>query len=199
MGLYYRTREMWLYDWFWDTLSSLGLYNKSAKIVFIGLDNAGKTTLMHMLRDNKLQTFMPTQKPCTEQLSLGNISFLAYDLGGHEIARRVWRDFYVDIDAVVFMIDAADKERFDESKNELENLMLNDELKDIPFLILGNKIDCAEAVNETELRHHFNLSQTYGKGVCGKINGVRPIEIFMCSVAKRQGYKEGFTWVSQFI
>ncbi len=191
---------MWaLYDWFWDTLNSLGLYNKTAKMVFIGLDNAGKTTLVTMLRDNKLQTFMPTQKPTTEELCLGNITFTAFDLGGHEIARRVWRDFYIDIDAVVFMVDAADRERLEESRLEMEALLSSEELREVPFLVLGNKIDCAEAVSENELRHALGLTQTYGKGVCDKVMGVRPLEVYMCSVVRRQGYKEGFNWLSQFI
>jgi len=191
---------MWLYDWFWNTLHSLGLYNKTAKMVFIGLDNAGKTTLMHMLRDNKLQTFMPTQKPTTEELSMGNIVFTAYDLGGHEIARRVWHDFYVDIDAIVFIIDAASPQRFKESKTELDELLNNEDLRKVPFLVLGNKIDCAEAVEEYTLRSVFDLTRTYGKGIDVVTNSdVRPLEVFMCSVVKRQGYKEGFNWLAQFI
>lgn len=190
---------MWLYDWFWDTLASLGLYNKSAKMVFIGLDNAGKTTLMHMLRDNKLQTFMPTQKPTSEELCMGNIVFTAYDLGGHEIARRVWRDFCVDIDAIVFFIDAASPERFNESKLELDELLANEDLRDIPFLVLGNKIDCLDAVEEHTLRSVFDLTRTYGKGMNKTTGDIRPLEVFMCSVVKRQGYKEGFNWLTQFI
>jgi len=168
-------------------------------MLFIGLDNAGKTTLMHMLRDNKLQVFMPTQKAITEELCMGNIVFTAYDLGGHEIARRVWRDFYVDVDAIVFLIDAASPERFKESKLELDELLHNEDLRDVPFLVLGNKIDCAEAVEEHTLRSEFDLTRTYGKGIGGQVVDVRPLEVFMCSVVKRQGYKEGFNWLAQFI
>eukprot|EP01125_Pyxidicula_operculata_P005929 TRINITY_DN2072_c0_g1_i2.p1 TRINITY_DN2072_c0_g1~~TRINITY_DN2072_c0_g1_i2.p1 ORF type:complete len:132 (-),score=20.85 TRINITY_DN2072_c0_g1_i2:46-441(-) len=111
---------MFLFDWFWSILSALGLYNKSGKVVFLGLDNAGKTTLLHMLRDDRLVQHMPTQKPTMEELTMGNIKFRTYDLGGHSIARRLWREYYADVDAVVFMVDALDKERFGESKKELD-------------------------------------------------------------------------------
>ena len=70
----------------------------------------------------------------------------------------------------------------------------------MPFLVLGNKIDCAEAVEEYTLRTVFDLTRTYGKGIDVVTNSdVRPLEVFMCSVVKRQGYKEGFNWLAQFI
>lgn len=70
----------------------------------------------------------------------------------------------------------------------------------MPFLILGNKIDLPEACSEMELRAALGLNQTYGKGIGGaRVPDVRPIEVFMCSVVRRQGYKEGFNWVAQFI
>ena len=105
------------------------------------------------------------------------------------------------VDAVVYLVDAYDKERFAESKKELDALLSDDSLANVPFLILGNKIDIPYAASEEELRYHLGLSNfTTGKG---KVNlgdsNVRPLEVFMCSVVRKMGYGDGFKWVSQYI
>ena len=204
------TTHALLNSWFiriqcWRRLSfqlsrSSGLYHKNAKILFLGLDNAGKTTLLRMLKDNRAVSAEPTIHPNSEELIVGQLKLKAFDLGGHETARRLWEDYTTTVDGVVFLVDAVDRQRFPEAKRELDNLLSSDELRGVPFLVLGNKIDLPTAASEDELKFALGLQDTYGKdSIVDERCNACPVEVFMCSVVRRMGYKDAFQWLSQFL
>jgi GTP-binding protein SAR1 len=186
------------FTWFWDFLASLGWENKQGRILFLGLDNAGKTTLLGKLATDQIHVHRPTQHPNSEDLTLEGIKIKTIDMGGHADARRLWRDYFTNVNGVVFIVDAAARHRFEEAKVELNSLLETDELATTPFCILGNKIDMPNAVNDEALKQELGLTgMTTGKGKPPA--NVRPLEVFMCSVVKKQGYGEGFRWLAQFL
>ncbi|XP_077330065.1 small COPII coat GTPase SAR1B isoform X2 [Lithobates pipiens] len=191
----------WIYSGFNSVLQFLGLYKKNGKLVFLGLDNAGKTTLLQMLKDGRMGQYVPTLHPTSEELTIAGMTFTTFDLGGHAQARRVWKNYLPAINGIVFLIDCADHDRLAESKVELDALLADETIGNVPVLLLGNKIDRPEAISEERLLHTFGLyGHATGKGkVPKKQLNTRPIELFMCSILKRQGYGEGFRWLSQYI
>eukprot|EP00389_Voromonas_pontica_P003837 GDKH01005669.1.p1 GENE.GDKH01005669.1~~GDKH01005669.1.p1 ORF type:complete len:193 (-),score=38.06 GDKH01005669.1:209-787(-) len=191
---------MFLFSWVWDVAAWLGIHNRSAKILFLGLDNAGKTTLLNRLKAGKLTQNLPTLHPHSEEIIIGKIKFTTFDLGGHETARRIWKDYFATVDGIIFLVDAADKTRFNEAREELQALLESQELSSVPFVVLGNKIDVPQAASEPELRNALGLysQMTYGKNKRGD-SGVRPVELFMCSVVREMGYDVAFRWLSQFL
>ncbi|OMJ80198.1 hypothetical protein SteCoe_19604 [Stentor coeruleus] len=190
---------MFLLNWLKSTLGYLGLHQKNAKLVFLGLDNAGKSTLLQMLKDDRMAQLEPTVHPQSEELVMGSIRFRTFDLGGHEIARKIWKDYLGQVDAIIFMVDASDRERFELAKHELNELLETEELQNTPFVVFGNKIDIPDAASEDELRAALGLD-TYASYSQGKTpEGVRPIGVFMCSVAKRAGYAEVNSYLNKLV
>ena len=179
-------------SFFKSVLGYLGLYNKKANLVFLGLDNAGKTTLLHMLKNDKYTQTKPTVHPCSEELKMGNIRFNTYDLGGHESARKIWKDYFPAVDGVIFLVDSSDPERFKEAKKELEEVCSTKELEKIPIAILGNKVDKNGAVQEYELKEALDIGGLQSKDT-------RPLELFMCSVTKKAGYSVALEWISKYL
>ncbi|OHT13948.1 GTP-binding protein SAR2 [Tritrichomonas foetus] len=190
---------MGFWEWLTGWLEWLGLKNKSGKLLLLGLDNAGKTTLLMCLKTGNFLQYDQTKSYHVEDLTIEGIHFSAYDLGGHEMARQSWHDYYIDANAIVFMVDAADPNRFAEAKQELDNLLSDESLKSIPFLILGNKIDSENAVSQDVLCSSLGLYNMTPADVTTVPPGQRPFRLFMCSVKKKSGYAQGFRWLSKFI
>ena len=139
---------MFIVDFFKNMLYNLGIWKKDAKIVFLGLDNAGKSTLLTVLKTGRVTQIDPTRYACSEVVTINKVKMSAFDIGGHEAMRKMWREYFPKIDAIVYLVDSADPERFDESQREFQKILETDELGNIPILILGNKIDKKGSVSE---------------------------------------------------
>ena len=96
--------------------------------------------------------------PQSEELVIENIHFKAHDLGGHKAARRLWKQYFAAVDGIIFLVDAADIDRMDQTREELNNLLLAEELQKVPFAILGNKIDKQGALQKRTIKAIFRYS-----------------------------------------
>lgn len=103
-------------DFFKNIFYSLGIFKKNTKIVFLGLDNAGKSTLLTLLSTGRITQLNPTKHSQTESVKINNVNIKAFDLGGHQAMRKIWREHFIDIQGIIYVVDSADKNRFEESR-----------------------------------------------------------------------------------
>ena len=187
-------------SFFKNIFQSLGLFKKEGKLVFLGLDNAGKSTLLTLLATGRITQLDPTKHTHSESLTINKMKVNAFDLGGHKAMRKIWREYFLKIDGIVYLVDSSDSARFEESKKEFDSLINSEEIPNVPIVILGNKIDKKEAVSENELRETFGLvaKTTFGFQKIDKLNN-KPVELFMCSVVKRRGFVDGLDWLTNKI
>ena len=120
--------------------------------------------MLYMLQSDKFTETDSTIHPHQAEVTIGNIRFNSYDLGGHMQARKTWREYAGSVDGIIFMVDAADPSRLQEAKAELESLIMMPELKDVPVVVFGNKVDRKEALKEEEFREVMNLPFHLTKG-----------------------------------
>ena len=118
--------------------------SKEVRILILGLDNAGKTTILYKLQneaeDEEVMT-IPTIGFNVETLQYKNIKFQVWDLGGQTSIRPYWRCYYPNTDAIIFVVDSADRERLAVARQELQAMLDEEELKDAILLVLANKQD----------------------------------------------------------
>jgi len=179
----------------WDTLwTALGFEGKNGTLVLLGLDNAGKTTLLHRLRTGDIRSFPPTDRPqqC-EKFSYQGITFQAWDLGGHEAVRHLWEDYVCECSAVLFLVDASDPNRLEEAQFELEALIGEKIVQDIPIAILCNKCDREDALSSKELQSLLDYENLK------KVQGDELISMFRISVLHGEGYQAAFRWISKHL
>ncbi|KAG8330665.1 Arf GTPase arl1 [Homalodisca vitripennis] len=93
--------------------------NREMRILILGLDGAGKTTILYRLQVGEVVTTIPTIGFNVEQVTYKNLKFQVWDLGGQTSIRPYWRCYYSNTDAIIYVVDSADKDRIGISKDEL--------------------------------------------------------------------------------
>ena len=146
---------------------------QDARILMLGLDGAGKTTILYRLKLDETVASIPTIGFNVETVNpVKNISFTVWDVGGQDKIRPLWRHYFNNTQGMLYVVDSSDRPRFNESKNELNWILESDEMIEVPVVVLANKQDLPHAAPPAELAaklglHHLRNRDWYIHGTCG--------------------------------
>lgn len=124
----------------------------------VGLDAAGKTTILYKLKLGEIVTTIPTIGFNVETVEYKNISFTVWDVGGQDKIRPLWRHYFQNTQGLIFVVDSNDRERADEAKEELSKMLQEDELRDAILLVFANKQDLPNAMSSAEITEKLGLN-----------------------------------------
>jgi len=136
---------------------------KQMRILMVGLDAAGKTTILYKLKLGEIVTTIPTIGFNVETVEYKNISFTVWDVGGQDKIRPLWRHYYQNTQGLIYVVDSSDNERIQESKDELHKMLQEDELRDAIVLIFANKQDLPNAKSVSELTSALDMNKVRRK------------------------------------
>ena len=132
--------------------------NQEVRLLILGLDNAGKTTILYQMQLGEAKTTVPTLGFNIETVKYENMTFQMWDLGGQSELRPYWKCYYPKTNAIIFVIDSTDKERLDIAKQELFLLIQEEDLTGVPLAILANKQDIEGALSDIQISESLGLS-----------------------------------------
>ncbi|KAL6478857.1 hypothetical protein MHYP_G00122900 [Metynnis hypsauchen] len=130
---------------------------KQMRILMVGLDAAGKTTILYKLKLGEIVTTIPTIGFNVETVEYKNICFTVWDVGGQDKIRPLWRHYFQNTQGLIFVVDSNDRERVSESAEELSKMLQEDELRDAVLLVFANKQDLPNAMAVSELTDKLGL------------------------------------------
>ncbi|CAO4364467.1 Protein CBR-ARL-1 [Caenorhabditis briggsae] len=164
-----------------------GLFGaREMRILILGLDGAGKTTILYRLQVGEVVTTIPTIGFNVEQVEYKNLKFQVWDLGGQTSIRPYWRCYYANTDAIIYVVDSADRDRVGISRQELATMLQEDELQGAVLAVLANKQDIAGCLTETEVYKALGLDALRN----------RTIQIFKTSASKGEGLDAAMDWLA---
>ncbi|SCU87264.1 LAME_0D09406g1_1 [Lachancea meyersii CBS 8951] len=159
--------------------------NKELRILILGLDGAGKTTILYRLQIGEVVTTKPTIGFNVETLVYKNLKLNVWDLGGQTSIRPYWRCYYSNTAAVIFVVDSTDKDRMATASKELHMMLQEEELQDAALLVFANKQDQPGALGASEVSKQLSLVELKD----------RSWSIVASSAIKGEGVSEGLDWL----
>ena len=162
---------------------------KETRILMLGLDAAGKTTVLYQMKLNELVTTIPTIGFNVETVEYKNLKMNIWDIGGQERLRLLWRHYYHNTQGLIYIVDCNDTQRIDEVRDELHKLLEEEELRDSVLLIYANKQDLPNAISPNELMEKLHLKNIVN----------RPWKIQGSCASTGDGLYEGLDWLGEQI
>lgn len=166
-------------------LRKLKKTDQEARLLVLGLDNSGKTTILKKLSDEDISQISPTQGFNIKSLMHDGFKLNVWDIGGQKSIRPYWRNYYDQTDALIYVIDSADRRRIEETAIELQQLLDEEKLSHVPVLVMANKQDLLNALDAKELTTELNLHELRD----------RVWNILPCSARTGEGLQEGMEWL----
>merc|ERR1712188_219030 len=162
---------------------------KDCRILMVGLDAAGKTTILYKLKLGEVVTTIPTIGFNVETVEYKNIAFTVWDVGGQDKIRPLWRHYYTNTEGIIFVVDSNDRDRVDDAREELNRMLSEEELKDAIILVYANKQDLPHAMPAAEVAdklalHKLRSRTWYIQATCATTG---------------DGMYEGLDWLSNTI
>lgn len=161
------------------------LGNKDVRILLVGLDAAGKTTILYNLKMGEVVKTIPTIGFNVETLVYKRLKFNVWDIGGQNKIRQLWKHYYQNSDGIIFVVDSTDVERMEDAAEEIQKLLSEEELKDCVLLVMANKQDLNNALSPSEITKKLGLQSIK-----------RPWMVQGTSATTGQGLNEGLDWIA---
>jgi small GTP-binding protein len=160
---------------------------QDVKIVMVGLDAAGKTTVLYKLKLDQVVTTVPTIGFNVETVEFKNIAFTVWDIGGQDKIRRLWHHYYQGANAAIFVVDSSDHTRMEDARKELASMLGEEDLREAVLLVFANKQDLPNAMQTDEIADKLGLT------------GLRMRQWYVqpTTAPTGQGIFEGLDWLSQ--
>ncbi|KAI0052622.1 ARF/SAR superfamily [Auriscalpium vulgare] len=161
------------------------LKEKEMRMLFLGLDNAGKTTILKKLNNEDITSISPTLGFNIKTFVHGRYTLNIWDVGGQRTLRPYWRNYFEQTDALVWVVDSGDRLRMQDCKEELHNLLQEDRLAGASLLVFANKQDIQGSMTDTEIEQALDLP------------GIKSHEwsVVSCSAVTGKNLLQGLDWV----